>query len=227
MKKLTLALAAAVIVLGGTGVQQYSSNKELKIGLLQKQAEIQHNQEIIQQDKILAERDHNTIQELKNQLTVEQEKSQSIQNGLETLQVEVTKLRKQNEALQKEVANKPVSVKPLKSGGTSPRAVKTVRMKIATAYTANDAGMNGKGITATGTKVKEGRTVAVDPSIIPLGSRIQITSASYPEINGVYVAEDTGGAIKGKRLDIYMKSKAKCADFGKRTDVVVTVLTES
>jgi 3D (Asp-Asp-Asp) domain-containing protein len=54
---------------------------------------------------------------------------------------------------------------------------------------------------------KQGRTIAVDPKVIPYGSRV--------EINGhVYVAEDCGGAIKNKRIDIYFDSHARCNQFG-------------
>ena len=69
---------------------------------------------------------------------------------------------------------------------------------------------SGGGITATGTRTKANRTVAVDPSVIPLGTKIMVNGK-------VYVAEDTGGAIKGKKLDIYMPSEAACRQWGVRT----------
>ena len=52
--------------------------------------------------------------------------------------------------------------------------------------------------TASGTTPTEGRTIAVDSSIIPLGSRV------YIEGYGVFIAEDTGGAIKGNVIDIFV-----------------------
>jgi 3D (Asp-Asp-Asp) domain-containing protein len=60
------------------------------------------------------------------------------------------------------------------------------------------------GITATGTQATEGRTVAVDPSVIPYGTEISV----YYEDGRIetYTAEDCGGAIKGNRLDVYMDS---------------------
>jgi len=59
-----------------------------------------------------------------------------------------------------------------------------------------DLKLNGRGITASGKKVKKGH-VAVDPSVIPLGTEF------YSEEHGVLKAEDTGGRIKGNRIDIF------------------------
>ena len=63
------------------------------------------------------------------------------------------------------------------------------------------------GITASGTKAKEGRTIAVDPDIIPLGTEV--------EINGhTYIAEDIGGAIDGNRIDVYVESHERAWELG-------------
>jgi 3D (Asp-Asp-Asp) domain-containing protein len=72
---------------------------------------------------------------------------------------------------------------------------------IATAYILSDG--NGDGVTATGTVPSRGRTIAVDPRQIPYGSRVYINGT------GPYIAEDTGGAIRGKRLDIYFGDGAE------------------
>ena len=90
----------------------------------------------------------------------------------------------------------------------------------ASAYTANDAGCNTT--TATGTTVTEGRTLSVDPRIIPLGSTVEIKS-DFPGVSGVYKAEDTGGGIKGNRLDVFMVSRHRALDFGRR-DVYVRII---
>jgi 3D (Asp-Asp-Asp) domain-containing protein len=74
--------------------------------------------------------------------------------------------------------------------------------------------------TSTGVWPEEGRTIAVDPDIIPLGSEIQITCETRPEINGVYIAEDTGGKIKGNIIDIYMDKYSDCIKFGKRSVII-------
>lgn len=66
------------------------------------------------------------------------------------------------------------------------------------------------GLTATGTVPVEGRTVAVDPAVIPLGTEIWIDGA------GPYVAEDTGSGIDGCTLDVYFESHQAALEYGKR-----------
>ena len=64
--------------------------------------------------------------------------------------------------------------------------------------------------TATGTIPTEGKTVAVDPKVIPLGSIVMI--------NGVgYIAEDTGSAVTAKVVDIYFESHDAAVAFGRQT----------
>lgn len=63
--------------------------------------------------------------------------------------------------------------------------------------------------TATGTKCKEGRTIAVDPNKIPYGSTVVINGHEY-------VAEDCGGGIKGKHIDIYFDSHSEALKFGRQ-----------
>ena len=76
-----------------------------------------------------------------------------------------------------------------------------------TAYTPYDPGCNN--ITATGTTVRKG-VIAVDPSVIPLGTRVYIPGY------GVAVAEDTGGAIKGNRVDVCYMTKSEAYGWGVR-----------
>lgn len=63
------------------------------------------------------------------------------------------------------------------------------------------------GITFTGTKATEGRTIAVDPAVIPLGSEVNINGQAY-------IAEDTGGAIKGNRIDVFVNSHEEALELG-------------
>jgi 3D (Asp-Asp-Asp) domain-containing protein len=60
------------------------------------------------------------------------------------------------------------------------------------------------GITRTGTRAKCGRTIAVDPRVIPLGRKVYIVfPKKYSHMNGIYIAEDTGKRIKGYRIDVF------------------------
>lgn len=71
------------------------------------------------------------------------------------------------------------------------------------------------GITATGTLATEGRTVAVDPSVIPYGTEIRII---YPDgEQRTYISEDRGGAIKGNRIDVFMETHEKALKAGIKT----------
>ncbi|PGM57019.1 LysM peptidoglycan-binding and 3D domain-containing protein [Bacillus sp. AFS053548] len=88
----------------------------------------------------------------------------------------------------------------------------------ASAYTASCKGCTG--ITATGINLKENpntKVISVDPSVIPLGSKVNV------EGYGVAIAGDTGGAIKGKRIDVFIPNKQDAINFG-RKQVKVTIL---
>jgi 3D (Asp-Asp-Asp) domain-containing protein len=78
---------------------------------------------------------------------------------------------------------------------------------VASGYSANDTEQGTDNITAIGGEVREG-IIAVDPDVIPLGTEVEIKNM------GVFVAEDTGGKIKGNKIDIYFKSKEEAEVFG-------------
>lgn len=76
-----------------------------------------------------------------------------------------------------------------------------------------------KGRTASGSGVRRG-IVAADRRVLPLGTRIQISAGAY---SGTYTVADTGGAVKGNKIDIWVSSCAEANRFGRRT-VLVNVL---
>ena len=94
--------------------------------------------------------------------------------------------------------------------------IKGRQMKIkASAYTGSPA--EGGDMTYLGTKCREGYTIAVDPKVIPLGTKVYI-----PQFGKVFVAEDTGSAIKGKKIDIFMNSYKEAIKWGIREiDIIV------
>ena len=106
-----------------------------------------------------------------------------------------------------EVSNKDNKVINIKRGFDK---MNGKEMKVrATAY-ANDP------ITATGKKPRPYHTLAVDPKVIPYGTRIYI-----PEFNKVFIAEDCGGAIKGNRIDIDMNNEYECRQWGVRNITII------
>jgi 3D (Asp-Asp-Asp) domain-containing protein len=80
---------------------------------------------------------------------------------------------------------------------------------VATGYSKGDAMQGTTGVTATGKNVTEG-IIAVDPKIIPYGTKVEIKDL------GEFVAEDSGGKIKGNRIDIFFNSKEEAKEFGKK-----------
>ena len=84
---------------------------------------------------------------------------------------------------------------------------------IATAYSL-------RGRTASGRMVSRG-LIAADPRVLPLGSRVRL---DHPGYSGEYLVADTGGAIRGRRIDIWTPSTSEAMRFGRRT-VKLTVLS--
>lgn len=76
--------------------------------------------------------------------------------------------------------------------------------------------------TYTGTEARVG-AIAVDPNFIPLGTKMYIVSADGEYVYGYCTAEDTGGAIKGKIVDLYFNTYQECIQFGRR-DVKIYIL---
>ncbi|MGN8648218.1 ubiquitin-like domain-containing protein [Gracilibacillus sp. HCP3S3_G5_1] len=89
---------------------------------------------------------------------------------------------------------------------------KTLYMK-ATAYNWDCSSCDGRGLTATGYNLKNNPNgvVAVDPSVIPLGTKVWVEGYGYA------VARDTGGNIKGNKIDLHMPTKQKAASYGTKT----------
>lgn len=107
--------------------------------------------------------------------------------------------------------------------GSSP-VVSRVIMSTLTAYTAGVESTGkrpsdpGYGTTYSGSSATEGRTIAVDPGVIPIGATVFIDGI------GVRTAEDTGSAIRGARIDVFMNDLRQAREFGVKKNVIVYVL---
>ena len=126
------------------------------------------------------------------------------------------------EVLKSEITKDPV--KEVVEVGTKKAAAapngKNAKRVIVMQATAYDPSAGSK--TAMGTRARVG-AVAVDPRVIPLGSKLYIESMDAFASYGYATAEDTGGAIKGNRIDLFYNSNAEANRFGRR-NVKVYVL---
>jgi 3D (Asp-Asp-Asp) domain-containing protein len=69
-----------------------------------------------------------------------------------------------------------------------------------------------KGRTASGINTRPG-VIAADPSVLPLGTVVHLRSGRY---TGTYTVMDTGGLIKGRRVDVYVPTYKEAVEFGRR-----------
>jgi 3D (Asp-Asp-Asp) domain-containing protein len=86
------------------------------------------------------------------------------------------------------------------------------------ASTGKVKGQKGYGVTRTGTTVTEGRTIAVDPDVVPLGWWVYIEGIGFRR------AEDTGSAINGNKIDVYFDSHQTADAFGLKRGYTVYII---
>jgi len=116
------------------------------------------------------------------------------------------------------------AARTLKLNGQTVPVKKILENVTLTAYTAGPESTGKKkddpnyGITYSGTKVQEGRTIAVDPDVIPLGWWVYIEGIGFRR------AEDIGSAVKGNKIDIYYDNESYAKKFGRKKGYTVYVI---
>ncbi|MFG6315937.1 3D domain-containing protein [Bacillus velezensis] len=121
------------------------------------------------------------------------------------------KARKEKQVLEKQSIGSQNATNSSTSGGDRSNDIGVFKI---TAYTAGvestgkQPGDEGYGITADGSTVREGITVAADPAVIPLGTVVYIDGI------GQRTVQDTGGGVKGNHLDIYINNLDQAMAFG-------------
>ena len=114
-------------------------------------------------------------------------------------------LKISGKAVQASTSNTASASKP------APSATRELSVR-ATAYTAYCNGCSG--VTATGINLRSNpdqKVIAVDPKVIPLGTKVWV------EGYGEAIAGDTGGAIKGNRIDVFIPNKSRALQWGSKT----------
>jgi 3D (Asp-Asp-Asp) domain-containing protein len=103
---------------------------------------------------------------------------------------------------------------------TKPEAADTAVSIPAVSYTATAYSLRGR--TANGGLVRRG-VIAADRRVLPIGTRVRLEAGTY---SGEYVVSDTGGAVRGRKIDIWVPSTSEAMRFGRRP-VKLTILTRT
>lgn len=162
------------------------------------------------------------IQELKDQNKALKLKLEEMNNNLNGTQESVQAAHERLERLQEEVSR----------GAARSMNVTVTAYDLSPQSCGKAPGSAGYGITATGISLaghslESARAIAVDPSVIPLGSKVRIKfrDEDMKQYNGIYTAVDTGGAINGNHIDLFAGegSYDLCMAIGRR-EARITVL---
>lgn len=161
--------------------------------------------------KIIYEDGKEFSKKVVSEKVIKEPKSQIIEKGTKKKVVTTTKKDKSSSNSSKGNSS---SNSSSGSGNSGNLSYKRKLVMEATAY-------SGDGITATGTKPVRNpggySTIAVDPRVIPLGTKVYIEGYGYA------IAADTGGAIKNNIIDLFMNSSSECRNWGRR-NVTVYIL---
>ncbi|WIT25799.1 hypothetical protein [Bacillus phage SPO1L1] len=195
----------------------------------------EENQEIKDTNQILLDKNTHLTDDLtdaKEKVKDLEKKVEDISKTSKKVEGQVKKLEKDKKDLEEDKASLQKKVKELSLKKSSSKSVSSKEDKkvasstpskdkpsedksltmVATAYTASCAGCSG--ITTTGIDLRSNpdmKVIAVDPSIIPLGSRVHVEGYGYA------IAGDTGGAIKGNKIDIFVPNRQDALAWGVRT----------
>lgn len=129
-----------------------------------------------------------------------------------------------NEIILVGTKNNVVNVKAASNGMLSSRGEMRYKKKLtvtATAYDTSPEQNGGSTRSAMGTPLKYG-IIAVDPSVIPLGTRVYVESSDGGQswVYGYAIAADKGGAIKGNKIDLCFESSSAAKNFGRRSATI-------
>ncbi|MBM3708935.1 MAG: hypothetical protein FJW61_00735 [Actinobacteria bacterium] len=195
------------MALAARDINEFVTNLYLLKNLMKKDAEliesIRLDKEIYDMIMRKSEEKKKEYEETVNKRASEQEK---LEASLEKNNILLEKVKGEKANVQKTLAGIRERIAKIQPPGIT----LTGEWKmVATAYFAGGGGINGTGITATGLRARKG-IIAVDPKVIPLGTRV------YIDGYGEALAADTGGWIKGDRVDLCFDTLEECYRYGRR-----------
>ncbi len=97
-----------------------------------------------------------------------------------------------------------------------PETSETTESKAAS-YTATAYALRGR--TASGAAVKRG-IIAADPRVLPIGTKVRLSAGTW---SGTYTVADTGGAVRGRKIDVWVPNNTEARRFGRRK-IMLTVI---
>lgn len=169
--------------------------------------------ELIEEDQLIL-----AIKNKKEQSNLLITKKEEVEKIAEQKRAEEKQKNQSVSAVKKATASSQTYASQHPSSSTAKKANKTLTVT-ATAYTAYCKGCSGT--TAYGINLRKNphvKVIAVDPKVIPLGSKVYVPGY------GEALAGDTGGAIKGNRIDVFIPSKTKALQWG-RKQVTIEILS--
>lgn len=203
----------------------FTAKTELEVVTNERDASIEELNSTLQEKHVL-EKENSEYVKANEDLTIElseaKDKNVELKEEVSDLGKEIVQLKKKNTVTTSSSSknnSSQVKKKTSKPASSTKSSSKWRTMTVeASAYTLvkNGDKLGGTGLTSTGAVPTANRTIAVDPTVIPYGSLIKY--------NGVtYTAEDTGGMIKGNKVDIFMNTLEECLTFG-RKDIEIQVM---
>lgn len=173
---------------------------------------VYHNGKLVSKTKVSQQVERRTKDKIIAVGTKKVEKPVVVQAAATPVKATAAKLSE----TKKVTAAKAVENNVVSRAGVDFKYTKVLKNVSMTAYSAEQKGIGTR--TASGTRVTEGRTIAVDPNIIPIGWWVYIEGIGFRR------AEDTGGAIKGHKIDVYYDSLKSAMNFGRKSGRTVYVI---
>jgi 3D (Asp-Asp-Asp) domain-containing protein len=204
-KKVVLAVGVAAIVVCGTG---YGVTETIELNKAQEK--IFKQQSLIDGIKKNNHKLNVVIDEKEDRIILFENQAEILRRTNVSLKNKLNKEKTYSESLKKKLKEQ----ENKKSNAHNGWRRMVVNSSAYSTYEAGDSlsGRQWGGRTASGSVPKQGRTIAVDRSIIPFGTKVYI-----PALNATLIAEDTGSAIKGNRVDIFFGTVSECMNWGRRT----------
>ncbi|WP_242290558.1 3D domain-containing protein, partial [Bacillus cereus group sp. BfR-BA-01496] len=194
--------------------EEEKDKEEVKVKEEDKAQEIAKAKEDDKDQEIAKAKEEEKAQEIAK--VKEEEKAQEIAKAKEEEKArEIAKAKEEEKA--REIAKAKEEERAKEASKNNIQSAKRELTVVATAYTADpseNGTYGGRVLTAMGhdlTANPNMRIIAVDPKVIPLGSKVWV------EGYGEAIAGDTGSAIKGNRIDVLMGSKSKAMNWGRKT----------